>query len=72
LITVGALRVPVSLLIPSETLRGLSVKALSAAWHVAQLTDLARSAEPGVVEKSLSELNLLRCLRIVFRVGYGW
>ena len=36
--TVGALRVPVSLLTPSETCSGLSVKALSRAWQVAQLT----------------------------------
>ena len=36
--TVGALRVPVSLLMPSEVLSGLSVKALSASWQVAQLT----------------------------------
>ena len=36
--TVGALRVPVSLLMPSETRSGLSVKAFSASWQVAQLT----------------------------------
>ena len=38
LTTVGALRVPVSLLMPSEVLSGLSVKALPGSWQVAQLT----------------------------------
>jgi hypothetical protein len=36
--TVGALRVPVSFLMPSEVLSGLSVNALPASWQVAQLT----------------------------------
>ena len=36
--TVGAFRVPLSFLIPSETIRGLSVKALEASWQFAQAT----------------------------------
>src|SRR5688500_1877414 len=36
--TVGALRVPVSLLMPSEVTSGLSVNALFGSWQVARLT----------------------------------
>ena len=38
LTTVGALRVPVSLLTPSEVFRGVSVKAFVGSWQVAHET----------------------------------